>query len=495
MSEYKLSQKHYHVTLPPIEQVFDWAFNAMRERNWQEAANRWAILRRAYPERPATWFQAAIALMEAGELNQAAELLEYCRQQFPDHPNSLLESASLAMHEKDWKKAAHYLQQAREKHSDHIQTWLKSSQLAEQQGDISQAEKYLLTAQQVQPDRPIAFLQHAELAMQQEQWEQALQRWETLRKLFPDLPAGYHRAAEAERQLDRPKQARKLCLAQQYGIEILEANEQNENTENTALKITKRKRPGQFLSLIWTKARFNLRSEVHRNYLSYGWWVLEPLIHMTVYYLVFGLLLNHGGKNYPVFLLTGLIPWMWFSKTISGSSNSILAGQNLMLQVNLPTLFFPLVSLLQATFKQIPVFLLLFGFLWLLGFTPNHNWWALLPLMLVQSILIIAVGTAVAAIIPFARDLSYLVPTGLMFLMFISGIFYDYKSIAAQWQDIFLLNPLAFLLKSYREILMQGNLPDLHTLGLWGAAELLACLLMFSIYNRLRYLYPKIVLE
>jgi lipopolysaccharide transport system permease protein len=216
---------------------------------------------------------------------------------------------------------------------------------------------------------------------------------------------------------------------------------------------------------------------------------------MFIYYIVFALLLKSGGENYPVFLLTGLIPWMWFMKAVSGSSNSIIAGQNLMLQVGLPSIIFPLVSLLQATLKQMPVFILLLGFVWLQNYTPGAHWWGLIPVIIVQALLTIAFACMVAAVIPFIRDLSYLVPTGLTLLMFLSGIFYDYKSISENWQELFLLNPMAFLLKCYREILIDGVMPDLVTLMYWGLGSIAACLLLLLAYKRLRYVYPRIVME
>jgi lipopolysaccharide transport system permease protein len=101
----------------------------------------------------------------------------------------------------------------------------------------------------------------------------------------------------------------------------------------------------------------------------------------------------------------------------------------------------------------------------------------------------------VAAVIPFIRDLSYLVPTGLTLLMFLSGIFYDYKSISENWQELFLLNPMAFLLKCYREILIDGVMPDLVTLMYWGLGSIAACLLLLLAFKRLRYVYPRIVME
>jgi homopolymeric O-antigen transport system permease protein len=478
--------------LPPHEQAFEWARQAAQEKNWKAAAQRWEILRRVYPEQPATWLQGANAHIEAGELKYARTLLDHARQEFPNHPQSLTESALLAMREEKWSLAEEFLLQAREKHPDFTQAWLRSTEYAEKMGDLKQASAYSEKACQCNPELPGPYIQHAELAMRNKQWEQALERWDILRTRFPELPAGYLRAAEAARQLGRPKEARQLILAHQYGDDILNSETNNQDTPKQHSSHTNL---GRLLELVWTKSIFNLRSEVHRNYLSYGWWILEPLLHMGVYYLVFGLLLQRGVENYPVFLLAGLIPWMWFTKAVSGSSNSIIAGQNLMLQVGLPPVVFPLASLLQATIKQIPVFILLFGFLWLQGFSPGAHWWALIPVIAVQALLTVAFASMVAAVIPFIRDLSYLVPTGLMFLMFLSGIFYDYKSISPEWQSLFLMNPIAFLLKSYREIFIDGALPDMQTLAWWGLGSAAACAMLIFAFKRLRYIYPRVVME
>lgn len=489
------TETHMHPTqgeLPPPENAFEWPRQAMRERNWPEAARRWAVLRKAYPKHPGTWFQGANAHMEAGQLDEAEHLLIHARQQFPNHPNSLLEFATLAIRRQQWDLAEDLLAKARQSHPDLLATWMKSADLAEARGDLDKAQTYYQRACQCAPDVPAPYIRYAELAMRAEHWEEALQRWEVVRERFPEHAAGYHRAAEAARKLGLSRQARQLLLTHQYGPDILDAEQEPQNPAKSHKGHTSKKR---LLELIWTKAIFNLRSEVHRNYLSYGWWVLEPLLHMAVYYIVFGHLLQHGGDDYPVFLLTGLVPWMWFMKAVSSSSGSILGGQELMLQVGLPSIVFPLVSTLQATIKQIPVFVLLLAFVWLLGYTPGIHWWALIPVLFVQALLTIAFACATAAVIPFARDLAYLVPTGLTFVMFLSGIFYDYRSISPQWQEVFLLNPIAFLLKSYREIFLEGMVPDLPVLMWWGLGSGVACLLLLLAYSRLRYIYPRIVLE
>ena len=480
------------IAAPSPQQAFGLAQRAISEKNWPEASLCWAILRRAYPDHATPWIQGAVAEIHSGDLERAEWLLAHARQHFSNNPSGLLQSANVAMLREDWSTAENFLEQARERYPANAQTWLSSARCAEGRGDMGQALAYNREARERSPEMPAPIIQHAELAMRAEQWELALSRWEELRQRFPDNPAGYLRAAEAARRLNRPREARQLLLVLQHGSEILDDVGQPESgVERRGLLA----RMSRLLELVWTKAIFNLRSEVHHNYLSYAWWVLEPLLHMVVYYLVFGLLLQRGGENYPVFLLTGLIPWMWFNKAVSSGSGSIIGGQQLMLTVGLPPAVFPMVSFLQTSIKQLPTFVLLIGFIWLQGYSPAAQWWALFPVIIVQVLLTIAMGFAVASIIPFMRDLSYLVPTGLMLLMFCSGIFYDYRAISEQWQSLFLLNPMAFLLKSYREIFISGTTPDMSTLGWWGMGSAAFCGIMGLVFARLRYTYPRILMN
>ncbi len=477
--------------LPAFSETIKLAQQFMQNKEWSKAKIIWSVLRNTYPKQAAPWLQGAIAEISCGDLEHAGYLLSHAREQFPNNSNAYLISAELAIKNKQWEEAGDLLQQARERFPDNLQVWMKSAECAEHQDNQKQAIAFNEKAQQCAPDSPAPFIQHAELAMRSSQWELALQHWETLRNLFPDIQMGYIRAAEAARRLNRPQEARQLMLAQQYGAEIFD----DDISPDTSRQSKIHSKFSQFLELIWTKTLFSLRSEVHRNYLSYGWWILEPLLYMVVYYVVFGLLLQRGGEDFPAFLLTGMIPWMWFMKAVGSSSNSIIAGHNLMLQVGLPSILFPLVSILHSTLKQLPVFALLICFVLLQGYSPGAHWWALLPVIIVQALLIIAFACTVAAIIPFMRDLSYIVPTGLTFLMFLSGIFYDYKTISAEWHELFLLNPMAFILNCYREIFMQGTIPDLTTLGWWGAGSAIACLIVMLAYKKLRYIYPRIILE
>ena len=232
------------------------------------------------------------------------------------------------------------------------------------------------------------------------------------------------------------------------------------------------------------KLRFNLRSEVSRTYLGYAWWVLEPALLVAALYLVFGVFFSRSTENFVAFLLLGKVPFLWFSKSVMNSGNSLRSGRGLMSQVSITKVFFPLLVIFQDLVKQGFVFILMLVFLVLYGIEPGFQWLYILFLMVVELLLIIACGLVVAAVTTFVPDFRYLVATGMMMLMFGSGIFYDYEAvILPQHREMFLMNPMALLLKNYRQVMMDLQPPDwLPLLGI-ALASVVVILIMYRVFQ------------
>ena len=251
----------------------------------------------------------------------------------------------------------------------------------------------------------------------------------------------------------------------------------------------------EFFQLVFVKARLNLRSEAGRSYLSYGWWVLEPLLHMFVFYLVFGRLLQRGTEDFVVFLLVGLIPWLWFAKSIPNAAGSILNARGLILQVALPKIFFPLVIVLQDTVKQVIVFAVLICFLFLYGVELTITAWAMIPIAIVQLFFISSCAFFAAIITPFIPDFRFLIGTGIQLLMFGSGIFYSYEILKPEHQFYFFLNPMATLLTNYRNVLLDGLWPDWVALGWIMLISTLFLVILFIVVKRIDGIFPRLVSE
>ena len=96
---YKAKEVKLHTDkdiLPPPEKAFEWPRNATREQNWEDAAQRWGVLREAYSDHPAPWFQGAAAHIQSAEFDIAERLLAEAHLKYPAHPAYFFESAKIA---------------------------------------------------------------------------------------------------------------------------------------------------------------------------------------------------------------------------------------------------------------------------------------------------------------------------------------------------------------------------------------------------------------
>jgi lipopolysaccharide transport system permease protein len=248
-----------------------------------------------------------------------------------------------------------------------------------------------------------------------------------------------------------------------------------------------------FLHLLYYKSAANLRTEISRYYLNYLWWVIDPVLTMAVFYVVFDIFLNRGTANYVAFLLTGLTWWNWFARSVQNASTSIYQGRRLMLQVNITKLFFPLEVCLRDSFKQLFVSILLLVFLYFCTPLAGITWLALPVLVAVQGLLILGVATFCSAIVPFVPDLKFIISTGIHLLFFASGIFFKIEDVVlTKHQFILYLNPMAGMLKNYREILIYGHWPDWFYLGKVALLGAGLCLVSFLLIHKMDKIYPRI---
>jgi len=250
------------------------------------------------------------------------------------------------------------------------------------------------------------------------------------------------------------------------------------------------------VEVFFTKLVFNLKSEASETYLSYVWWLLEPALMVAIYYLVFAILLASRTPDFIVFLVAGQIPFLWFSKSITNSSRSIIAGRGLINQVSIPMPFFPLLIVFQDAFKQTVVFAVMFAFFALYGLELSWVWLSVIFIILTQLLLICAIALLVAAITPFLPDFKYLIVTAMTALLFGSGIFYSYKDVLSpKYQQLFLMNPIANLVKNYRQVLMDNTLPDWTALAAISLASAALIMLMTLYYRRTGTIYARMIAQ
>ncbi|MGH8551170.1 MAG: ABC transporter permease [Methylococcales bacterium] len=248
------------------------------------------------------------------------------------------------------------------------------------------------------------------------------------------------------------------------------------------------------IELIFYKTYADIKAESARSYLGLLWWLIEPVLYLCVFYILFVLVLSRGSQDYVPFFLCGAVVWKWFASGLNGASHSIVANRGLLQQVYVPKFVFPVIAVFGSTVRFLPVFLLFTVFLLVYGMPIHSGWFALPVVVFTQFFLIMALGLLAGAITPFLPDLKVAIDNVLMFLFFISGVFFDINHVREPVKTYLFLNPMALLINEYRNILIFKGWPNLLPLGviimisyIFGSLAIFLLKQMDHRYGKLRF--------
>ena len=245
----------------------------------------------------------------------------------------------------------------------------------------------------------------------------------------------------------------------------------------------------QTLTLMDVMARLSLKADAQRYFLGYLWWILEPLLWVAVFYLVFEVFLGSGRADFLMFLAVGKLTFIWFSKSVNQAANSLIAGRGLIGNTDSPKWLFPWAVCHVGLYKQVAVFAVLVVMLLYKGYEPTLQWLWLAPIALTQYVLILGCAMVAALLVCVRQDFQLIVQLGTVFLLFMSGIFWDIDSIANATlrETLLLANPMASLIDLYRSVLMASTAPALGQWLIVVAESLVILALMIWAHKALHY--------
>jgi ABC-type polysaccharide/polyol phosphate export permease len=209
----------------------------------------------------------------------------------------------------------------------------------------------------------------------------------------------------------------------------------------------------------------NLKLRYRGSVIGFLWTLLNPLLFMGIYTLVFSTIFRFDIEKYPVFVLSGLLAWTWFTEAIAQGTSSVLNGAGFIKSTIFPSETLPVVSV--ATAMMNFVFALPLLFIFLVVFHVDMGW-SLLALPIVMAVhFIFALGLVliVSTYNVFFRDLQQLINHILMALFFLTPVFYELSMVSGRLFTVLRLNPLATLINSYRSIFFYNQFPDWVNLG------------------------------
>jgi ABC-type polysaccharide/polyol phosphate export permease len=230
------------------------------------------------------------------------------------------------------------------------------------------------------------------------------------------------------------------------------------------------------------------------------WWVIDPLLQMVVYVILVSFIFQRSQPDYPLFLFAALLPWKWFTSSVTDAIGSVTTQDRLIRQVQFPKIVLPLAAVgagvVNFAFGLIPLSALLLVFY----HDRASAMVVLIPVIAaVQLVFTMAVALVVSTANVFFRDVTNVARHALQLWFYLSPVLYS----AQQAQDVaknhatigklIALNPFYILMESYRDVIYDGRLPAWAGLGalLGLSIGLLALATLF--FKRLEPSFAKVL--
>lgn len=221
--------------------------------------------------------------------------------------------------------------------------------------------------------------------------------------------------------------------------------------------------------ILWLLTARDLKVRYSTSALGYLWSILDPLIMSGIYWFVFTQIFHRdvGEEPYIVFLLSGLLPWMWFTGAVSDSTRAFLYEARLVRSTKIPRTIWVNRLVLSKGIEfllSLPV-LALFA---IIGGAHVEPTILLFPLAIIlQTVLIMGIGFIVAPLVVFFRDLERAVKLVLRFMFYATPIIYNVSNVphgsgGVSLREIWALNPLSGIFMLYRSAFFGGQISLLH---------------------------------
>ena len=256
----------------------------------------------------------------------------------------------------------------------------------------------------------------------------------------------------------------------------------------------------------------DLRVRYKQAVLGAFWAIVQPIMLMVIFTVVFGKIAKVGseGLPYPVFAYSALVPWSLFTSSINYATSSIIGNSAIVRKIHMPREIFALSGIVSSGVDFLISFVILLGLLAFYRFTvdncahclPGLPWFALPILLVVLLMLTVAVSLVAAAVTVYFRDTRYGIPMLMQILLYATPVAYPISKMIGPcervagltqpqcgvldgfWASAYpYLNPLAPLMDGFRRVLALGQWPAWGPLGAAAALSFVAMCLAYAWYK------------
>jgi lipopolysaccharide transport system permease protein len=214
--------------------------------------------------------------------------------------------------------------------------------------------------------------------------------------------------------------------------------------------------------LLHTLVGREIKLRYKQTAIGVSWVLLQPLVTMLIFTVIFGGLakMPSDGVWYPVFALTALLPWTYFSQAVTRAGGALVSNANLVSKIYFPRILLPLSTVIAPLVDFVLSLVLLFGLLLYAGIPVTWKLATLPVFILIAMISALGVSLVVSATNVKYRDVGHAIPFVMQIWMFVSPIVYPVSLVPEQWRFLYGLNPMAGVIEGFRWAVLGQTAPD-----------------------------------
>jgi ABC-2 type transport system permease protein len=242
-----------------------------------------------------------------------------------------------------------------------------------------------------------------------------------------------------------------------------------------------------YRQMIFSLVKKDLRGRYKGSVLGFLWTFINPLFQLIVYTIVFSKILPNNVDKYYLYLFVALIPWIFFSSSITVGAASIVAQKDLVKKIYFPRMVIPISYVTSCFVNMLLCFIVIFAVIIVTGAGINFLAVLTLPvIMIVEYVFALGMALLTSAITVYFRDLEHILGIVSMAWMYLTPVVYSKSIVPPRYLPIFNLNPMTHIIDCYRTVLYDRQIPDLTTL-LWAAGlGVLFLIIGALVFNKLQ---------
>ena len=235
-----------------------------------------------------------------------------------------------------------------------------------------------------------------------------------------------------------------------------------------------------------TSVKKDIRGKYKASFLGVLWSFINPLLQVLVYAIVFPYIMRVQTEHYLVFLICGIIPWTWFVTSLGQGTTCVTNNSNLIKKVYFPREILPISTVISGgvNFLISCIVILLFaifggvGVSWHLVFLPI--------IMILQFLIQLSLVFLTSAFNVYVKDVEYMVSFLLNLAFYATPILYTAEMFAnSKFAIIFKLNPMAYIIESYRNIFYAHEIPGLKSMAILFGICIVLLTISYMVFKKL----------